>query len=76
MSVHRLKRGDRAFSLNLRRIVRIVRVLEKHCRYEVEALGNHMNSEEECYGLLELDARSQKKIDELERVMKDLEGLR
>jgi hypothetical protein len=72
MSVHNLKRGDRAFSLNLRRVVKIVRVLEKHCRYEVETVGNQMSSESECYELVPIDKRNQRVIDKVERLVGSL----
>ena len=77
MSVHNLKRGDRAFSLSLRRVVKVTRVLKKHHLYEVEAEdGDRIGAEAQCFDLLPINARSQKKLDQLESLMQEMETLR
>ncbi len=67
----------RAFCLSLRRVVKVTRILEGHHLHEVEAVvGNHIGLESACYELVAISPLVQKKIDELERVVKDLEAMR
>jgi hypothetical protein len=77
MGVHNLKRGDRAFSLSLRRVVKVIHVLKEHHRYDVQAVdGDRIGAEFECHELVVIDARTQKKIDQLESLMSEMESLR
>jgi hypothetical protein len=81
MNVHNLKRGDRAFSLSLRRVVKVTRVLEKHHFYEVEAVDRELTgAESECWELVPIDdtpeGRKNKKIvEKIETLYREIAGL-
>ena len=82
MNIHNLQEGDRAFSLSLRREVKVIRVVEPRHLYEVETTdgGDHISTESECYELVTLDnttegRRNQKIVEKIEALYRQIAEL-